>query len=78
MNLHRFLELLRGFAADSQVLIVTHQKRTMEIAAMLYGVSMGKDGTSRVVAQRLEQPDEAAELEVPAAAEPEPAGSPVH
>ena len=78
VNLHRFLELLRGFAADSQVLIVTHQKRTMEIAAMLYGVSMGKDGTSRVVAQRLEQPDEAAELEVPAAAEPEPAGSPVH
>src|ERR687887_180600 len=78
VNLHRFLELLQGFAADSQVLIVTHQKRTMEIAAMLYGVSMGKDGTSRVVAQRLEQPDEAAELEVPAAAEPEPAGSPVH
>jgi chromosome segregation protein len=56
INLHRFLKLLDGFAADSQVLIVTHQKRTMEIAGMMYGVSMGKDGTSKVVAQRLDQP----------------------
>jgi chromosome segregation protein len=54
VNLHRFLKLLEGFAADSQVLIVTHQKRTMEVAGMMYGVSMGKDGTSRVLAQRLD------------------------
>lgn len=57
VNLHRFLKLLEGFAADSQVLIVTHQKRTMEVAAMMYGVSMSKDGTTKVVGQRLEQPD---------------------
>jgi chromosome segregation protein len=56
VNLHRFLKLLEGFAADSQVLIVTHQKRTMEVAGMMYGVSMSKDGTSKVVAQRLDQP----------------------
>jgi chromosome segregation protein len=35
-------------------MIVTHQKRTMEIAGMMYGVSMSKDGTSRVVCQTLE------------------------
>ncbi|MEW6059337.1 MAG: AAA family ATPase [Actinomycetota bacterium] len=62
VNLHRFLRLVRGFAVDSQVLIVTHQKRTMEVAQMMYGVSMGKDGTSKVVAQRLESPEEEAQL----------------
>ncbi len=57
VNLHRFLRLVQGFAADSQVLIVTHQKRTMEVAQMMYGVSMSKDGTTKVVAQRLEALD---------------------
>jgi chromosome segregation protein len=57
VNLHRFLKLLEGFAGDSQVLIVTHQKRTMEVAGMMYGVSMSKDGTTRVIGQRLDQPD---------------------
>ncbi len=56
VNLHRFLRLVEGFASDAQVLIVTHQKRTMEIAGMLYGISLNKDGTTKVVAQRLEQP----------------------
>jgi chromosome segregation protein len=60
VNLHRFLRLVEGFAADSQVLIVTHQKRTMEIAGMLYGISLNADGTTKVVAQRLEQPHTAA------------------
>jgi chromosome segregation protein len=55
VNLHRFLRLVEGFAQESQVLIVTHQKRTMEIAGMLYGISLNKDGTTKVVAQRLEQ-----------------------
>jgi chromosome segregation protein len=54
VNLHRFLKLVDGFAAASQVLIVTHQKRTMEIAGMLYGISLNTDGTTKVVAQRLE------------------------
>jgi chromosome segregation protein len=54
VNLHRFLKLIQGFAADSQVLIVTHQKRTMEVAQMMYGVSMSKDGTTKVIAQRLD------------------------
>ena len=58
VNLHRFLRLIRGFVEDSQVLIVTHQKRTMEVAQMMYGVSMSGEGTSRVVGQRLDTPGE--------------------
>jgi len=56
VNLHRFLRLVEGFARESQVLIVTHQKRTMEIAAMMYGISLNKDGTTKVVAQQLDHP----------------------
>ncbi|HET9722846.1 MAG TPA: hypothetical protein VFR44_03265, partial [Actinomycetota bacterium] len=70
VNLHRFLRLLEGFAADSQVLIVTHQKRTMEVAGMMYGVSMSKDGTSKVVAQRLDEPGARAEVGVERLPEP--------
>jgi chromosome segregation protein len=70
VNLHRFITLVEGFARESQVLIVTHQKRTMEVAGMMYGVSMGKDGTSKVVAQRIEPParQERLDVEPPAAA----------
>lgn len=53
LNLHRFLELVTDLAERSQVLLVTHQKRTMEIADVLYGVSMGKGGASTVISQRL-------------------------
>jgi chromosome segregation protein len=72
VNLHRFLKLLEGFAADSQVLIVTHQKRTMEVAGMMYGVSMSKDGTSKVVAQRLDHPGGVVRVGVERIAEPVP------
>ena len=58
VNLHRFITLIEGFARDAQVLVVTHQKRTMEVAGMMYGVSMSKEGTSKVVAQRIESPAE--------------------
>jgi chromosome segregation protein len=54
VNLHRFLGLIKGFAQDSQVIIVTHQKRTMEVADMLYGVSMSPDVSSKVVCQKLD------------------------
>jgi chromosome segregation protein len=53
VNLSRFLEVVKGFAKVSQILVVTHQKRTMEAADVLYGVSMGTDGASRVISQRL-------------------------
>ena len=61
VNLHRFLRLIDGFARESQVMIVTHQKRTMEIAGMMYGVSLSKDGTTKVVCQQMEEPRKAHE-----------------
>jgi chromosome segregation protein len=54
VNLSRFLRLIDELEERAQVLVVTHQKRTMEAADVLYGVSMAKDGVSRVVARRLE------------------------
>ncbi|MDQ3783989.1 MAG: AAA family ATPase [Actinomycetota bacterium] len=54
VNLSRFLALVADLKEGAQVLIVTHQKRTMEAADVLYGVSMGPEGVSRVVAKRLE------------------------
>ena len=56
INLHRFISLIGGFAKEAQVLVVTHQKRTMEVAGMMYGVSMSKEGTSKVLAQRIDAP----------------------
>ncbi|HEV2754647.1 MAG TPA: AAA family ATPase [Actinomycetota bacterium] len=54
VNLQRFLGLVEELEERAQILIVTHQKRTMEAADVLYGVSMAKDGVSHVVAQRME------------------------
>jgi chromosome segregation protein len=58
-NIGRFLGLLRTHADRAQFIVVTHQKRTMEAADTLYGVSMGDDGVSKVVSRRL-PPDAAA------------------
>ena len=55
VNLHRFLSMLKEFKKDSQLVIITHQKRTMEIADVLYGVSMQATGVSRVVSQKLDE-----------------------
>ena len=52
-NLTRFLALLRRYADRAQFIVVTHQKRTMEAADCLYGVSMAGNGVSRVVSRRL-------------------------
>ncbi len=54
VNLLRFCDLLAEFSSSAQLLVVTHQKRTMEIADTLYGVTM-RGGVSRVVTQRLRQ-----------------------
>jgi chromosome segregation protein len=55
INLDRFLRLVRRFAERSQFIVVTHQKRTMDAADILYGVSMADDGVTRVVSRRLPQ-----------------------
>ena len=52
-NIGRFVELLRRFSDRAQFVVVTHQKRTMEAADILYGVTMGADGVSQVVSKRL-------------------------
>ncbi len=51
VNLHRFLDLLHEFRDEAQLLVVSHQKRTMEAADCLYGVTMPPGGSSRVVSQ---------------------------
>jgi len=53
VNLHRFLDLVHEFRGEAQLLVVSHQKRTMEAADVLYGVSMPPGGSSRVVSQRV-------------------------
>jgi chromosome segregation protein len=58
-NIDRFLALLRRYSKRAQFIVVTHQKRTMEAADSLYGVSMGSDGISKVISRRL-PPQEAA------------------
>jgi chromosome segregation protein len=52
-NIGRFCALLRRFADRAQFIVVTHQKRTMEAADALYGVTMGADGVSEVVSRKL-------------------------
>lgn len=54
VNLHRFLDLIHEFRNEAQLLIVSHQKRTMEAADCLYGVTMPPGGSSRVVSERVE------------------------
>jgi chromosome segregation protein len=52
-NLGRLLTLFQDLRRNSQLIVITHQKRTMEIADALYGVSMRQDGVSAVVGQRV-------------------------
>ena len=54
-NVTRFVELLRRHSDRAQFIVITHQKRTMEAADVLYGVTMGGDGVSQVVSRRLPQ-----------------------
>ena len=60
LNIDRFLQLVRQYSDRAQFIIVTHQKRTMDAADVLYGVSMGGDGVSKVVSRKLPTPRAAA------------------
>jgi chromosome segregation protein len=53
INIDRFLQLVKRYSDRAQFIVVTHQKRTMDAADTLYGVSMGGDGISRVVSRKL-------------------------
>ena len=54
-NLGRLLEIYEELRANSQLIVITHQKRTMEVADALYGVSMRGDGVTSVISQRLRE-----------------------
>ncbi|HET7807517.1 MAG TPA: AAA family ATPase, partial [Gaiellaceae bacterium] len=56
-NIGRFVELLRRYSETAQFIVVTHQKKTMEAADVLYGVTMGGDGVSQIVSRRLPRED---------------------
>ena len=56
-NLGRLLGVFEELREKSQLIVITHQKRTMEIADALYGVTMRGDGVSEVISQRLRESD---------------------
>jgi chromosome segregation protein len=49
------LDLIEQLRESSQIILITHQKRTMEIADALYGVTMRGDGVTQVISQRLRE-----------------------
>ena len=55
VNLGRLLDVLEELRENSQLIVITHQKRTMEIADALYGVSMRGDGVTHVISQRMRE-----------------------
>jgi chromosome segregation protein len=58
-NLGRLLDIYEELRENSQLIVITHQKRTMEVADALYGVSMRGDGVSAVISQRLREAESA-------------------
>jgi chromosome segregation protein len=61
-NIERFLDLLRAYQERAQFIVITHQRRTMEVADLLYGVTMAADGESKVLSRRI-----TADVDLPAA-----------
>ncbi|MFM8351297.1 MAG: AAA family ATPase, partial [Actinomycetales bacterium] len=55
VNLGRLIDIINELRDDSQLIVITHQKRTMEIADALYGVSMRNDGVTQIIGQRLRE-----------------------
>ena len=55
VNVSRFRELLRELSKNTQFIVVTHNRNTVQVADVLYGVTMGKDSSSQVISLRLEE-----------------------
>jgi chromosome segregation protein len=53
LNLHRLIGLFEQLRTQSQLIVITHQKPTMEVADSLYGVTMRDDGITTVISQRM-------------------------
>ena len=62
VNLHRFLSLVQEFRHEAQLIIVSHQKRTMETGDALYGVTMAPGGSSQVVSQKVPRAEPAGQV----------------
>jgi chromosome segregation protein len=67
VNTLRFIELLVAMAAETQFIVITHNKLTMEAAGTLYGVTMEEKGVSKLVAVEIDQVQPPAESEASAA-----------
>lgn len=57
-NVGRFIELLKDLSNETQFLLITHNRNTVQAADVIYGVTMGKDGASQVISLRLDEVDE--------------------
>jgi len=55
-NVSRFTAMVESMSSNTQFIVITHNKRTMEIAPVLYGVTMQQPGVSRMVSVRMEEP----------------------
>jgi chromosome segregation protein len=54
-NVDRFAAMVRDMSRQTQFIVITHSKRTMEVASMLYGVTMEEPGISKIVSVRLNE-----------------------
>ncbi len=72
VNLQRLLRVVRSFRGHAQIIMVTHQKRSMEIADVLYGITMGPDAVTKAVAERLRADPRAAQQELETRASDDP------
>ena len=54
-NIDRYTRILRKFANNTQFIVVTHNKRTMEAASALYGITMEEEGVSKIVTVRFNE-----------------------
>jgi chromosome segregation protein len=57
-NVGRFSDLLREMSQQIQLIVVTHNRGTIQVADVLYGVTMGRDSTSQVISLKMEDVDE--------------------
>jgi chromosome segregation protein len=62
-NIDRFCDALKEFTQQSQFLIITHNKKTMTIADVLYGVTMERPGISQIISVKMTKPADTAALE---------------
>ncbi|MCX8062546.1 MAG: hypothetical protein N3D16_08190, partial [Anaerolineales bacterium] len=57
-NIGRFQEVLRELSQNTQFIIVTHNRNTVQVADIIYGVTMGRDSTSQVISLKLDELDQ--------------------